>query len=361
MVSVTGTPFAVVSPAAGRWSFESVDLFPGRHLPPVPEVEVMSDRRFAPVPVRSVTLPSVMPAAGGETLTHNGKYLLVAGGTGAAVLSVARLERGSRHPVVGVLSTPGPQTFNSQLGAGDGAVEVITSPDDRYAFVTLENAGRISVFDLHKALAGGFRGSGYVGSISLGQGPVGMAISPDGRWLYATSLFASKTTVAPAPGTISVIDLHRAETQPSAALLDTAIAGCAPVRVIVSANGRTVWTTARASDALLGFSASKLLSDPRHALLADVRVGASPAGMAFTDGGRRIVVADTDRFTTTPHAGALSVVNPSAALARRPALLGAVRAGEFPREMSLESNGTTLLITNYDSDQLEAVDTQDLP
>jgi DNA-binding beta-propeller fold protein YncE len=348
MVPVPGMPFGVVSAAAGQWSFVSVD----------DEVEVMSDRRFAPMRVRFAMLPPITVSAAGEALTHNGRYLLVAGGAGAAVLSVARLERGGRDPVLGLLSTPGPQAV-SQLE--DGAVEVVTSPDDRYAFVTLENVGQISVFDLRAALADGFRGSGYVGSISLGLGPVGMAISPNRRWLYATSLSASRTGSLPAPGTISVIALRRAETQPSAAVVATAMAGCGPVRVIVSANGRTVWTTAQASDALLGFSAAKLVTDPRHALLADVRVGASPAGMAFTNHGRRIVVADTYRYTTTLHAGALSVVSPSAALARKPALLGHAAAADFPREMSLEPNGRTLLITNYGSDELEAINTLNLP
>jgi len=115
------------------------------------------------------------------------------------------------------------------------------------------------------------------------------------------------------------------------------------------------------SSSLLGFSATKLLTDPRHALLADVRVGASPAGMAFADRGRRIVVADTDRYTTPVHVGALSIVSLPAALAGKPALLGAVAAADFPREMSLEPNGRTLLITNYGSDELEAINTLNLP
>ena len=74
-----------------------------------------------------------------------------------------------------------------------------------------------------------------------------------------------------------------------------------------------------------------------------------------------VAPADIRRFLEPLEFGCPLHHDRAAALARRPALLGAVRAGEFPREMSLESNGTTLLITNYDSDQLEAVDTQDLP
>jgi hypothetical protein len=44
------------------------------------------------------------------------------------------------------------------------------------------------------------------------------------------------------------------------------------VRVITSADGRVVWVTARGSNALLGFAADRLRTDPARALLAGVQV-----------------------------------------------------------------------------------------
>jgi hypothetical protein len=41
--------------------------------------------------------------------------------------------------------------------------------------------------------------------------------------------------------------------------------------------------------------------------------------------------------------------------------LGTLLAGGFPREMSLEGNGRTLLIGNFESGQLEAVNVAALP
>jgi hypothetical protein len=55
------------------------------------------------------------------------------------------------------------------------------------------------------------------------------------------------------------------------------------------------------------------------------------------------------------------VVNVAAALAGRPALLGYLRAGGFPRQMALEPAGRTLLVANYNSRQLESVNLADLP
>jgi DNA-binding beta-propeller fold protein YncE len=68
-----------------------------------------------------------------------------------------------------------------------GAIEVATSRDGRYAFVTLEYDQRAAVFNLADAVSRGFGSADYVGSIPLGQAAVGLAVSPDGRWLYATS------------------------------------------------------------------------------------------------------------------------------------------------------------------------------
>jgi hypothetical protein len=51
----------------------------------------------------------------------------------------------------------------------------------------------------------------------------------------------------------------------------------------------------------------------------------------------------------------VTVVSAAAALAQRPAIIGTVSAGSFPRELALEPNGDTLLVGNFGSDQLEAV------
>ena len=83
-------------------------------------------------------------------MTPDGRYLLVAGNPGAYVLSAQRLEQGLPRPVVGVLAIP------NELVGGE-PIEVITSPDGRYAFVSVEDSDEIAVFDLHAAITHGFR------------------------------------------------------------------------------------------------------------------------------------------------------------------------------------------------------------
>jgi DNA-binding beta-propeller fold protein YncE len=337
-VPVPGSPFSVVATADGRWSFVSLNS----------AVEVLSNRSPAPVADRQVSVPGTPQ---GEQLTSDGRYLLVADGSGAVVIDVAKAEDGAAGAVLGTLSSP----------AGQGAVEVAVSPDDRFAFVTLELSHSLAVFDLHKALASGFGPADFVGTVPLGTAPVGLAVSPDGRWIYATSESAKGAATAQADGTVTAIDLRQAETRPAGAVAGTVPAGCSPVRVVTSADGKVVWVTARGSDAVLGFSAAALRADPRHALLAQVQVGEAPVGLALSGDGQRLVVADSDRFSAKGATANLAVVNVSAALARRPALLGLIPAGAFPREMTVIPRTDTLLVTDYLAERVQAVNLATAP
>ncbi len=341
--SVPGTPFGVVVTADGRWSFAA--------LPDLGSVGVFRVGRPAlPSLVRQVS--TTMPPFG-EVLTHDGRYLLAADGAdGAVVLSTGRAERNEARAQAGILGS----------GAPDGAIEVAVSPDDRFAFVSLEDSASIAVYNLRQALTRGFGPADLVGMVPAGTAPVGLAVSPGGRWLYATSEIAGGGPAsAGAQGTLSIIDLRRAETDPADSVVATVDAGCSPVRVITSADGSVVWVTARGSDRLLGFSAGRLRTDPAHALIASVAVGEAPVGLALVDQGGRIVVADSNRFGVSGAASSLAVVSVAAALAGRPALLGYLPAGDFPREMALEPGGRTLLVTNFGSAQLEAVGVAGLP
>jgi DNA-binding beta-propeller fold protein YncE len=239
--------------------------------------------------------------------------------------------------------------------------------------VTLEDSQRAAVFNLGAALSRGFGPADYVGSIPLGLAPVGITVSPGGRWLYATSETATRGTGAARPiagpagpggalsaGTLTVIDLRRAETDPAASVVATVDAGCQPVRVTTAADGTQVWVTARASDDLLCFAAARLVSDPKRALVAAVRVGEAPVGLAAVRESSLVLVADSNRFGASGATSDLDVVNVAAALAGRPAVVGHIRAGLFPRDMTLAPDGT-LLVSNFDSGQVEAVDVATVP
>jgi|HubBroStandDraft_1064217.scaffolds.fasta_scaffold36554_3 DNA-binding beta-propeller fold protein YncE len=168
MTKVPFAPFGVSALPDGRWDLVGANA-------PRSSVAVLASSAGGDLHlVRQIRLPQ---AALGTHLTADGRYLLVAdGGGGADVVAVSKAVRGEKDALLGVLNAAG----------GVGAIEVTTSPGDRFAFVSLEYSRAIAVFNLSRALSRGFTRADFVGLIPVGLAPVGMAVSPNGRWLYAT-------------------------------------------------------------------------------------------------------------------------------------------------------------------------------
>jgi DNA-binding beta-propeller fold protein YncE len=306
---------------------------------------VMNTARFVPTAVQNVPLADPE----GEAFTHNGQYLLVAGGSGMTVFRVRDLESGGTIPI-GSLASPG----------GKFALQVVPSLDDRFAFVALQHSGNVAVFNLRKALTQGFGPADFVGMIPIGSSPTGMAASPDGRYLYVVSGLAN-TAVQSGMGALTIVNMHKAVADPGSSVVKAVNAGCGPARVITSPNGKHVWVTAGGGNTLEAFSADKLLTDTRHALIAKVPVGQIPLGLVLVNNGKRMVVADSNRDNVGTAAPGLAVIDVDKALAGKPAVLGTIKSGLAPRQFALEPDGKTLLVTNTGSGQVEAVNVGQLP
>jgi len=283
----------------------------------------------------------------GMAISPNGRDLVAASGSGASVFSVPRIDRPNSPPSSWLLGS-----FSSR---GQGAIEVAVSPDGHDVFVSLEDSNQLAVFNLQKAERDGFGSSDLVGYVPMGAAPVGMAISPNGRYLYATSEVAAGTGTG-TEGTLSTIDLRRAETQPSRSVVSTVWAGCSPVRVVATSS--SVYVTARESDELLEFSATDLTSQPASALIGQVEVGEAPVGLALANHDGTVMVADSNRFGANGATSNLAVVRAAKTSLQ---LVGYVPAGDFPRDMAISPDGTTIVLSDYGSGQVEEVDVGTLP
>lgn len=303
-MSLPGVPDGIAAARSGRAWFVALQSGP-------PRIAVVQPAARGARVLRTISVPGYVS---GLRVTPDGRYLLGAAGRGAVVVDLAGALSGAGQPVR-TLAAPA-----AVVGAGPGAAEVAVSPDSRYAFVTLEAAGRVAVFDLRAAAAGDFRSAGLVGTVAVGAGALGIAASPDGRRLYAVSESA-RVAGSPDPGALTVIDAARAVSDPAAAVVGRAAAPCAPVRVAVSPSGDAVWVTARDGDALLGFSAAALSGAPAHALLSVTRVGAQPLGVAVA--GSSLLVADSNLANASGAGSAVSVLRASHGAAA-PTLVGRV-------------------------------------
>ncbi len=236
-------------------------------------------------------LVTTIPAPGankGITLTPDGKFALAAAGSGAVVINVAAAISGDASPIAGTLTSP----------TGSGAVEVTVTANGQYALVTLQDSAEMAVFNL----ARGFGPAAFVGYVPLAAQPVGIAAY--GTWVYVVSL----------AGTLAVLNLHTAETDPAHAVVATVRAGCGAARALVSGDGTIVWVTARDSDTLLAFSTARLRTKSAGALIARVAVGEAPLGETFTDHGARILIADSNLDGRPGVTSNIAVVSTASAL-----------------------------------------------
>lgn len=341
-LTVAGDPFGLV--------YASNDIaFVGVSSDFTSTFSVLNTSTFPPTQIHSLAAPfgNKRYIIEGLGISHDKRTVYLSSGPGAIVVDVEKAVAGRNDSIVDYL--------NATVGVD--AIETTLSLHDDYAFVSMEEGtvaatdlnGAIEVFKVHRA-SNGSVSSTYNGYIELGFLVVGTALSPDGTKLYATSENATEKATY---GTLSVLDVATLETNPSQALLATVAAGCAPVRVAVSHDGKHVWVTDREGNRLLAFDAAKLESNATDALVASVQVGTSPVGLMFVNEGRHIITADSNRFGYNATTG-LTVVDVKAALNGTQGF-PQIPAGLFPRELALSPDGKTLLVSDFDSFQVQAV------
>jgi YVTN family beta-propeller protein len=365
-VDLPAHPFGVVATPNGRWLFVSV-------LGDEPtESAIAVLHRSANTVSLIRTIKDDDPL--GMTLTHDGKWLIVADNTKVEFLDVGRATSRDGNTLIGEIVESGHFPYSSPNDRKPIAVYPSVTKDDHFLFVSEENIRNTMVIDLSKPRSSNFAADAVVGHIPTAFAPIAVTFSPDQHYLYMTSQIAlasygwpkackpegqdpATAQAANPEGAIIVADVGRAKTDPANSVIAKVPAGCSPVRLALSPSGDRAYVTARNSNALLVFDTGKLLSDPEHARIATIPVGTAPVGVAVTDAGKHIVVTNSNRFSggTNDHES-LSVVDSSHVADGGKAVLGTIPAGGDPRELGLTDNGRTLLVTNFNSKTLEIVD-----
>lgn len=363
-LELPGTPFEPVISADGCWLFVTLASPNGAGRIAVVHREGGTLSVVRTVPVKG------NPA--GAVLTHDGKMLIVADGDYIAFLDAARLTTGDGDAVLGYIGS----------GASVGFIYASVTADDKILFVSAERAEAIIVVSLDRVRAGAIDAGAAIGKLDVGNAPIAVTLSPDGRYLYTTSEVAAedwkwRDECRPenpaagrgaggragmpryhALGAVMVFDAAKAVADPAHALVSRIAAGCNPVRLALSPDGNTAYVTARGDNTLLAFDAHRLVSDTVHALLGKAKVGVAPVGIAVIDSGARIVVTSSNRFAGggNDHQP-LAVVDASKLRAGGSnAVLGEIPAGGFPREIRVSADGRTMFVTNFTSRTVEMVD-----
>jgi len=357
-VPLPGHPFSTIGSQDGCWLFVSLTSSNPRSANGV----AMLSRADG-----HITLRKVFPVEAGPTgmvLTHDGKLLIVADDEYVVFMDVMRMTSGQGDPILGYFSD----------GNFSGSVYANVTADDKFLFVSDENTETITVINLEKARAEGFKASAKVGKIPVGTAPIALTFSPDEKWLYTTSQMAPKSLNWPvackpegadpatakeqyAQGAIIVVDVDRARTDPAKSVVSSVPAGCSPVRMAISPSGDRVFVTARNSNSLLAFDTNLMRNNSEHALVGKVPVGSSPVGVAVVNEGKLVLVTNSNRFSSDQTARQnLSVIDAARVGEGQAAVVGRVPAGIFPREFGQSADGRTLFVANYNSSELEVID-----
>jgi hypothetical protein len=361
-VDLPAHPFQALPTLDGCWIF--VSLF-ARHEASPTGLAVVRRSRGAASLARVLALEG---APSGMVLTRDGEVLVLAAGDRVLFLDIARLISGQGDPMLGHLDD----------GPGWGRIYVNLTPDEGTLFVSDEKARSITVVDFARARSSGFSAPPVIGKIPVGELPIALTLSADGRHLFTTSQRAppalgwpldcvAEGAPADAPptrpkGAIIVIDVARAKSDPPSSVVAVAAAGCGPVRLVLSPAGDVAYVTARASHQLLAFDSERLVRGAANALVGAVPVGTAPVGVAVIDEGKRIVVASSNRFHgTADDKRFLAVVDARRLAEGRAAVVGSVPAGAFPRELARTGDARTLLLTNFASRTLQLVDLARVP
>jgi DNA-binding beta-propeller fold protein YncE len=355
-VQVPGAPFAAIASRDGCRIFVTLESGTAQVAP---GLAVFTRHDGQVLLERTLALPG---KPRGMALSHDGRMLVVADTTNVAFVDVARLIAGAAKPVVGLWSGPGVQ--------GRNYLEI--SADDHYLFMSDEILGTVTIIDLAQARAADFSGRLSVHAVGVGTSPVGMSLSRDEHYLFVTSQRMTglgwpqicaepdASGVAPHPeGAVVVIDLRRALADQDS-VVKVAKAGCSPVRIATSA--ARVYVTARASNSLLIFDEKQLTTMGVETTPTVVPVGKSPVGIHVIDDGRKVVVANSDRFSAPGHGSeSISVIDVSRSAAAGASVLGLIPTRTFPRELHCTADERTLLVTNFSAQTLEVVDLASRP
>lgn len=301
-------------------------------------------------------------AAGAVVVSSDGRLVVVAHEDEIAFFDGGALTREDNPPLLGTIHDARAHGFRPQG---------VFTPDDRYLLLVSEGAGVITVVSMAGPAQGDYGPEAVVGHIPVGAAPVGLRLSPDGRFLYSTSqgagrLFdwpricrSQRPDAPPYPtnkaGLVLVHELDRVIRNPETAPIGAAEAGCNTNRLALSPDGEVLYVTVRGQDEVRAFDTRALRSDPEKALLGTASVGRAPVGLVLVDDGQYVVVANSARFDSGARPQHLSVVSAETLIEGGGKVVNTISVGRFPRELALTPDRRSLILTNYDSRSVQLI------
>ena len=241
-------------------------------------------------------------------VSSNGSFAFVATNDGIYAFTV--------NAATGTLT----QVANSPFSSGGDFNAVTVSPNNRFLYAA-NNSGTVSAYTINGATGA----LNVVGAIAAGTTPSGMAVSPNGSFLYVSNQGSNNVSAFRINGTTG--DLTFEENEP---------AGTLPSGVVVSPNSLFLYVSNQGTNNVSTFS----INGTTGALTgvgAPVAAGTAPGGVAISPNGSFLYVSNQTSNNvsvfTIDGGGGLSLVE------NEP-------AGTLPSGITIEPDGQFVYVSN---------------
>jgi DNA-binding beta-propeller fold protein YncE len=299
----------------------------------------------------------------GVVLTADESVVVVAGGSRIYFVDLGELLAGQTGAILGV----------TEYDRGAGTVSLALSRDERVLFASDEEAGTVTLIDFSAARASRFSSTPVLGRIPVDWGPTVLKMTADGKHVLlpveaVRRQFKPPILCAGHPGGEAVnpvgailsIDVAQASALPVGFAPSRSYAGCSPVRMELSKDGKTAFVTNREENLLRIMDAAKILHGEPDAVVAKVPVGPAPIGIALVDHDRLALVSDSNRWATEQKPQTIEVVDVAGDHRHEPVILGKIPVGVFPRDLAVSRDGRTVIVSNFGSNTLTLLDVSKL-
>jgi DNA-binding beta-propeller fold protein YncE len=213
----------------------------------------------------------------------------------------------------------------------DEPIDIVFDPAASFAYILNKSGGKVIVLDTSGVPD---YAPTFVGFQWADDGPEGMALSPDGHYLYVTASQGD------------VMYIYDAEDNPGVPYLEhTVDVGNDPGGIAITPNGETALVANNASD---NVSVVDLTLDPPEEITT-LNVGTAP---------RRIIVGDIDgvgvrAYTVNANSDNVTVIEVDGS----PSVVTSVNVGDKPRGLAFYPDMGSLLVANFDGYSISSIDT----
>ncbi len=234
------------------------------------------------------------------------------------------------------------------IPVGDGPFAVAITPDGAFAYVANSESNTVSVIDTAtNTVIDVDPTTPALDNIPVGGEPVGVAITPDGAFVYVANTFG---------GTVSVIDTATnqvIDVDPTTPALDNIPVGGEPLGVAITPNGAFVYVAIPDTVSVIDTATNQVIDvDPTTPALDNIPVGGNPFGVAITPDGAFVYVTSSGSNTVSVIDTATNQVidvDPTT-----PALDN-IPVGDAPTEMAITPDGAFVYVAN--SGSVSVIDT----